>query len=203
MRKNIIFMFAVGLVSGSLAHAQDAMQGKVGINMRVDPAPRIGITYHIANHFALRPYVGFSVSSTEAENEFVPRNQQGLPDPRVFSGDRREDSTRFTAGLGLLYTFYTGRSLSVYTGANFAYARDTVEVEVSWRDRGWKDRGELFGVNALLGLQGRLLENLGIFGEVGFGYSGGSYEHDDQLEATRRTDRWGLTNSGIGLVFYF
>ena len=62
---------------------------------------------------------------------------------------------------------------------------------------------EIFGVNALLGLQCRLLDNLGIFGEVGLGYSSASYEHENTTEATRNTSRWGLTNSGIGLIFYF
>ena len=202
MKKMILTAFALVLIWGSHSFAQD-MKGKVGLNMRVDPAPRIGLTFHISNRFALRPYVGFSISSTETENEFVPRNQDGLPDPRVISGERQEDSTRITAGLGLLYIFYSGRSMSVYTGANFSYTRDTVEVDVSWRDQGWKDRGEILGLNAILGLQGRLLDSLGIFGEVGIGYSGGNYEHEDRFEATRKTSRWGITNSGIGLVFYF
>ena len=79
----------------------------------------------------------------------------------------KEDSTRVTAGLGILYSFHTGRTMSVYTGANFSYTRETVETEVSWRDRSWEDRGEIFGVNAILGIQARLLDSLGIFGEVG------------------------------------
>ncbi len=93
----------------------------------------------------------------------------------------------------------------MYTGANFSYTRDTVDTEVTVRNENlsWKDRGEIFGVNALLGLQCRLLDNLGIFGEVGLGYSGASYEHENAMEATRKTSRWGLTNSGIGLIFYF
>jgi hypothetical protein len=189
------------LVCGSLGLAQEA--GQVGINMRVDPAPRIGLTYHLSQKFALRPYVGFTLGSVEADNEFIPRNQQGLLDPVVIESEREESTSRFTVGLGLLFYVHKSRSLSVYTGANFSYTRDTVEVEVSWRDRGWTDRVEVFGGNALLGLQCELLDNLGIFGEVGLGYSSGTYEHENNNEATRNTSRWGLTNSGIGLVFYF
>jgi len=203
MKKTAVLTFAAILVSGTLTMAQE--QGKVGIIMRVDPAPRIGLTYHLSKAFALRPYVGFSMSSQEAENEFIPQNQEGLPDPRVITSERKEDSTRITAGLGLLYYFHTGRDVSVYTGANFSYTRHTVDTEVTVRNENlsWKDRGEIFGVNALLGLQCRLLDNLGIFGEVGLGYSGASYEHENAMEATRKTSRWGLTNSGIGLIFYF
>jgi hypothetical protein len=189
------------LVFGSLSTAQEA--GQVGINMRVDPAPRIGLTYHLSKKFALRPFVGFTLGSVEAENEFIPRNQQGLPDPRVIESEREEDSSRVTVGLGLLYFVHNGPGISVYTGVNFSYTRDTVDVEVSWRDQGWTDQGEVFGGNALLGLQCKLLKNLGIFGEIGLGYSSGSYEHENDSQATRISSRWGLTNSGIGLVFYF
>lgn len=196
-----IFSSCILLFGGSLSLAQEA--GQVGINMRVDPAPRIGLTYHLTRQFALRPYVGFTLGSLEADTEFIPRNQQGLPDPRLIESAREERSSRITVGLGLLFYVYQGRDISVYTGANFSYSRESVEVTVSWRDQGWTDRGEVFGGNALLGLQCRLLKNLGIFGEIGMGYSGGSYEHDNNGEATRSSSRWGVTNSGIGLVFYF
>ncbi len=95
MKKTAVLTFAAILVSGTLTMAQE--QGKVGIIMRVDPAPRIGLTYHLSKAFALRPYVGFSMSSQEAENEFIPLNQEGLPDPRVITSERKEDSTRVTA----------------------------------------------------------------------------------------------------------
>jgi len=204
MKNTAALTFTGLLVLCTWAMAQET-GGKVGINMRVDPAPRVGLTLHLSRAFALRPYVGFSMSGEEAENEFIPRNQEGLPDPRVISSNRKEDSSRITAGLGLLYYFQTGRNVSVYTGANFSYTRDTVDVEVTLRNENpsWKDRGEIFGLNTLLGLQCRLLDNLGIFGEVGLGYSSASYEHENATEATRKTSRWGLTNSGIGLIFYF
>lgn len=201
MKHISILSVCILLVSASLSLAQEA--GQVGINMRVDPAPRIGLTFHLSQKFALRPYVGFTLGSVEADNEFIPRNQQGLLDPVVIESEREEHSSRVTVGLGLLFYVHRGRGISVYTGANFSYTRETVEVDVSWRDRGWTDRGEVFGGNALLGLQCELLNNLGIFGEIGLGYSGGAYEHENNNEATRSTSRWGLTNSGIGLVFYF
>ena len=63
-------------------------KGSIGLNMRVDPSPRIGMTFHISGRFAIRPYIGFSIGSEEFESEFQP--QIDLP---VITGKREEDST--------------------------------------------------------------------------------------------------------------
>lgn len=63
-------------------------KGSVGLNMRVDPSPRIGMTFHISEKFAIRPYIGFSIGSEESESEFQP--QIDLP---VIKGKREEDFT--------------------------------------------------------------------------------------------------------------
>ena len=144
------------------------------------------------------------MTSEERENEFIPRGQWGQSEPIMLTGERTEDTTRITAGLGLHYYFYASRSVSIYSGADFSYTRDTVDVELSLENRGgWKNKGEIFGASAVLGLQCRLLDNLGIYGEVGLGYSSSHYEHEDGIEATLESRRWGLANSGIGLIFYF
>ena len=47
-------------------------KGSVGLNMRVDPSPRIGMTFHISEKFAIRPYIGFSIGSEESGHRIRP-----------------------------------------------------------------------------------------------------------------------------------
>jgi len=173
-------------------------KGSVGLNMRVDPSPRIGMTYHISEKFALRPYVGFSIGSEEAESEFRPE-----PNRPVIEGTRKEDSTHIHFGLGFLYYFYSARDFSVYTGLNFGYTRVNKEISFSWRDDKVKEDGETYLASVMLGLQGQVMKNLDVFGEIGFGYTLGKFNRRNDVETDIDSQRWGLSNTGIGIVFYF
>jgi hypothetical protein len=173
-------------------------KGSVGLNFRLDPSPRIGMTYHISSLFALRPYVGFSIGDEEAEGEFqLERNDPAL------SGTRKEDSTNIHFGLGFLFYFYSARDFSVYTGLNFGYSRVTKEISLSWRDDEIKEDGETYGASAMLGMQGQVMKNLGVFGEVGFGYTFGKFNRRNSAETNTDSQRWGLANTGVGIIFYF
>lgn len=173
-------------------------KGSVGLNLRIDPSPRIGMTYHISGKFALRPYVGFSIENEEVKREFQP--EQNRP---VIKGARKEDSTNIHFGLGFLFYFYSTRDFSVYTGLNFGYTGVNKEISFSWRDDAIKEDGETYLASVMLGLQGQVMKNLGIFGEVGFGYSLGKFNRRNDAESDIDSQRWGLANTGVGIIFYF
>jgi hypothetical protein len=173
-------------------------KGSVGLNMRVDPSPRIGMTYHISGKFALRPYVGFSIGNEETDAEFQP--ERNLP---MISGTRKENSTNIHFGLGFLFYFYSAGDFSVYTGFNVGYTQVNREITFSWRDSEIKEDGDTYQVSAMLGLQGQVLKNVGIFGEVGFGYSIGKFNRRNDTENETSSQRWGLANTGVGIIFYF
>ena len=173
-------------------------KGSVGINLRVDPSPRVGMTFHISGKFALRPYIGFSTGSSETEGEFQP-----VQDRPAIKGTRKEDSTNIRFGMGFLFYFYSARDFSVYTGLNIGYARVNNEISHSWRTDKIKEDGETYQASLMLGLQGQVMKNLGIFGEVGFGYTLGKLNRRNSLETNVDSQRWGLANTGIGIIFYF
>lgn len=173
-------------------------KGSVGFNLRVDPSPRIGMTYHISGKFALRPYVGFSIGNEETDAEFQPERNRP-----VIKGTRKEDSTNIHFGLGFLFYFYSAGDFSVYTGLNFGCTRVNKEIAFSWRDDEIKEDGETYLASVMLGLHGQVMKNLGIFGEVGFGYSFGKFNRRNDAETEISSQRWGLANTGVGIIFYF
>ena len=193
-----MLLLVIFLVITSFSFAQE--KGKFGFIMRVDPSPRIGMTYHISGKFALRPYFGFSKGTDTADVEIEP---EGFPPQPEITGTREEDTTRISFGLGLLYYVYSVRDFTAYTGINFGYISENSDVSFSWRGENVKDEGELLSGNIMFGLQANIMKNLSIFGEVGFGYSHGDFNHDNNVDLESKRTRWGLTNSGIGLAFYF
>jgi hypothetical protein len=173
-------------------------KGKTGLNMRVDPSPRIGMTYHISRNFALRPYIGFSIGTEKSETEYQPLTN--LP---YVSGERDTETTSVTLGFGFLFYFYSARDISVYTGLNFGYSRVNRDISFSWRDDTLEEDGETYQTNALLGLQCQVANHLSLFGEIGLGYTRGLFNQDNITDTNTKTNKWGLVNTGVGLVFYF
>ena len=195
MKKAIIFPLIFFTIS-SLILAKG--QSKIGLIMRINPSAQIGMIYHFTPAFSLRPYIGFSQTNEKAEDEYKP-----LRNAPTSKRSWEVDSTRIIFGLGFLYYFYSAKDLSIYSALDFGYIREMTNGSETWLDRKWDSSGEHVQLDLLLGLQCRLVKHLSIFGEVGFGYSLRRFESDNYLESSRRIKRWGMANSGIGLVFYF
>lgn len=204
MKKTVILL-ASFVLTASFSFSQE--KGAFGFNFRVDPQPRIGVTYHLSEKFALRPYIGLSFGSVTSESEFEPLDGIGL-----VIDETEEESTNLIFGLGLFYYFYSKRDFSLYTGINFNYTRETVEVSFSSSrplrpipeiEIDEDSTGDIYQTSALLGVQCKLMKNLAIFGEIGFGYTYGKFERENRMELNTESKRWGLANSGIGLIFYF
>jgi len=177
--------------------------GGFGLLMRVDPSPRVGATFSLGRAFVLRPYIGFSRETTETEKESKMRvmlNQKTFIPPRRESDEER---TFVTAGLGVFFVVHRSGDFSLYTGLNFGYGRSTGEMNTMPRDLGWDESGETLQSSAVLGVEGRLSSHLALFGEVGFGYTWSKFKRDNGVDLTVKTQRWGLANSGVGLIFYF
>lgn len=195
MKKSIIFLLTFFTLS-SLILAKE--QSNIGLIMRINPSAQIGIIYHFTPAFSLRPYIGFSQSNEKAEDEYKP-----LRNTTTSKRSREVDSTRIIFGLGFLYYFYSVKDLSIYSVLDFGYIRETINGSETWLDREWDSSGEHVQLDLLLGLQCQLVKHLSVFGEVGFGYSIRRYESDNYLESSRRIKRWGMANSGVGIIFYF
>jgi hypothetical protein len=185
-------------VIAALSFAQE--KGQFGFIMRVDPSPRIGMTYHISGKLSLRPYFGFSKVTETSDVAIDPEIFPPLPGE---TGTREEDTSRISFGLGLLYSVYSVKDFTAYTGINFGYVSENSDVSFSWRDDDIKNKGEILSGNIMFGLQANVMKNLSLFGEVGFGYSHGDFDHDNNVDLKSKQKRWGLANSGIGLAFYF
>ncbi|MFC2156343.1 outer membrane beta-barrel protein [Acidobacteriota bacterium] len=203
--KKFFVALTVLLMIAGMTHGTE--KENIGLNFRVDPNPRVGITFHITSKLALRPYVGFSWMETEVENERAPlppgsQGQQNRPRPPQ-SVNTKASSTDLLFGLSLLYYFHQSDDFAVYTGANFGYRNLTGETEISARDQDSERSQNTYNAGILLGTQFNLSRHFAIFGEIGFGYSTGASELDNRGERSSNTKRWGLMNTGIGLTFYF
>jgi hypothetical protein len=196
--KKIIALTAGFILLASFSFSQE--KGAFGLNFRVDPQPRIGMIYHFSKQFALRPYIGFSWGSTDSKGEIQP-----LDDQPAFRGEREEEMSSLHFGLGFLFYFYSQRDFSAYAGINFNYGRETGDTSISRPVRRSEEevKGNVYQTTALFGLQCRLMKNLTIFGEFGFGYIYGEQKRENRLDVTTKSRKWGLANSGIGLTFYF
>ena len=88
-------------------------------------------------------------------------------------------------------------------GLNFGSTRANKEIAFSWRDEKIKEDGETYLKSVTLGLQGQAMKNLGIFGEIGFGYTLGKFNRRNGAETNTDSQRWGFANTGVGIIFYF
>ncbi|MFW6140600.1 MAG: hypothetical protein ACOC5S_04530 [Acidobacteriota bacterium] len=195
MKKGLIVILML-IFLASLSFSWE--KGSAGLNMRVSRSPRVGMTYHLSEKFALRLSIGFSIANEESETEYRP-----LVDMPYISGERETDTTSVAFGLGILFYFYSDRDFSVYSGINFDYSRVNRDISFSWGDGSVDENGETYQTSAMLGLQYQIMDNLGLYGEVGLGYTHGLFSEDNSIETDTKTNRWGIVNSGIGLVFYF
>jgi hypothetical protein len=201
MKKALIFSASIIFLFSSFSFAQE--KGQIGINMRVDPSPRIGVTYHIIGKFALRPYIGFSWGTDDSKLE-AESPYKDIADGFEVVEFTEQDFSRFTFGVGMFYYLFSFKDSYVYTGIDINYSRETIDSSFSWLDEKYKDTGKTIETSILLGLQVNVVKNLAVFGEVGFGYSHGEFVWDrsDSI-VTQNIKTWGLTNSGVGLIFYF
>jgi len=210
--RRISWLLAGTVLLVSFPFAQN--RGEFGLNFRVDPQPRIGLTYHLSSRFAVRPYIGFSFGSSEAKSEIELIAPFG-----VQVGEREEDTTNLSFGMGLFYYFLKQSDFAAYTGVNFNYARETVDLSYSTPfinrplptmppklefQRGEEESvGDIYQTSALLGMQYELSRHFSVFGEVGVGCTFSRHERENRVETLVKAHRWGIANSGIGIIFYF
>lgn len=188
MKKFTVTLITLLLISGL----------SFGLNMRVDPSPRVGMTFHVASKLASRPFIGFSQRETEADTEFRLR-----PEAPLRTGTREENSTELSFGISLLYFLQQRSNFSIYTSPSFGYSNENTDVKLSWREEDTEISRNIYHLSLLLGTQFNLSNNFSLFGEIGFGYSASDGKSDNNRETTADSKRWGLINTGIGIIFYF
>ena len=160
MKKLFILLF---LISTSITYAQS--KGKLGFNFGYGGYPymgNIGLTYHVSEQLALRPYIQFDIRQSKDESDQY---------------EREERNTDFGGALSLLFTMKSMEKFRIYWGGSFSY---------SWLREKWStayysayennqyDNGESKGHRVswggLVGFQYTVGERIGLYGEIGIGY---------------------------------
>lgn len=187
----------------------------------------VGVIWHVAERFAIRPEVSFSTSTDE----------NPISTSVTFSGDSgssssssgsRSTSTGVDVGLSAL--FYIGKwgALRAYVAPRFVYSRDRGTFEfTSERFVVNPGSGTPFGPltpvlvttttrrtltgksgSGLFGASYSLHERFSAFGEVGFGYetlgvsSTSTPQQFVDVSIGFKSHRWS-TRTGAGVIFYF
>jgi hypothetical protein len=187
----------------------------------------VGVIWHVAERFAIRPEVSFSTSTDEnpiSTSLSVVGGSEFLPS----SSGSRSTSTR--VGVGISGLFYIGQwaALRAYVAPRFVYSRDRGTFEftserfvvnpsltapfgpltpvmvttTTRRTLTGKSGSDLFGASY------SLHERFSVFGEVGFGYerigvsSTSTPQQSVDVSIGYKAHDWS-TRTGAGVVFYF
>lgn len=167
-----------------VASAQD--QGRVGLTMGY-PAS-VGVIYHVANRFALRPEITVLKSSGDSGGTTIALFNKG-----------------WSLGTGLSGLIYLTRrdNLRTYVSPRFTFTRITTSTETTAFVSSTvvtRSTSSTYGAVGSLGAQYALGPKFGLFGEVGFGYS--RQTSHSSLAATSRTNVWS-SRTGAGVILYF
>ena len=175
---------------------------KIGIDLALttggvldSPGPAIGGTFHLGQHFAFRPSVGYQRNQTHVAQltlvyELIPAAPPNPePPPRTLT------SEQWTGGLEALYYFKRTPDRSPYVFASFDFWRqsypDATELELEFLYLGAKRYQTYKSWRGGLGLQYAIKDKLALFGEIGLRHSSG--DSDSQTSTF---------SSNVGVIFY-
>jgi len=220
MRQRLVLLSVLAclLCGPSSASAQDP--GAVGVTMGYPSS--VGVIWHVAERFAIRPEVSFSTSTSEAPS-LVGSLGGG---PTISTSGSTTTST--AVGIGISGLFYIGKwdALRTYVAPRFVYSRNSATSE-STSERfippttpfspstpvvittTTKSIGTSKSGAGLFGAAYSLHEHFGVFGEVGFGYttSGSSSTstpaRDFDISLLGGRSHGWSARTGVGVVFYF
>ncbi len=211
-------VLACVLCGPSSASAQDP--GAIGLTMGYPSA--VGVIWHVAERFAIRPEVSFATSTTDTPSLV---GTIGGGTSVSTSGSTTSSSA---IGIGISGLFYLGKwdALRAYVAPRVQYSRTRTTSEyTSERFVGppslstpltpvvvtttTKSTGTSKSGTGLFGASYSLHERFSVFGEVGFGYTtSGSSSTSSPAQAFDISTSGGgshgwSTRTGVGVIFYF
>jgi hypothetical protein len=122
--------------------AQDDELGKLGINLRVESGPSIGIDWRVSPKMTLRPVLTFQWSKTETP----------------FGTDER---TQYGVGLDVLFRAASWDRVTSYYGIGAAFANISGAGTLA---------GNAWATKLLIGARVKVIERVALFGEIGVQY---------------------------------
>jgi hypothetical protein len=147
-------------VSG-VARAQDL--GPVGLTMGYPGS--VGVIWQAADRVALRPEFTFSGGSSESSSS--------SSDVALTGGSSGTRSETWQKGVGLSALFYVTRKdrLRTYITPRFAYSTTSSSADLSGSLASSNFETQSYTTSGSFGVQYNLARHVGMFGEVGLGYT--------------------------------
>ena len=137
----LVFLLPALLVPLTPITAQEP--GKLGINLRVQNTPQLGLDWRVSSKVTLRPELSFSWQKTE-----------GL------FGD--QELTQYAVGLDVLVRAATWDRVTSYWGIGGSVGAVTGPSSLA---------GDAWAARLLLGARIKVVDRVSVFGEVGIEYS--------------------------------
>ncbi len=148
--------------------------GKIGVNFSyAGTAKSFGAWWHITDMIAITPSVGYTTETVTT------------------TGDTTTSNLIF--GLGVPIYLAKFNILDMYVAPSASYTSTTTKTTAG------SATGSSLNFAASLGLQAALLDQVHIFGELGFGYT----SEDKGGTTTNKTTTLGTTRTAVGVIFYF
>ena len=178
-------------------------KGDVGFLFKAGGIKSAGVSYELSETMTLRASLGLSTYSSETEIQYL------------FYEKRLRDMDEYNVSLGLFFELVEKKDLSLYSGVEVGYAYSSTEYTVSPENANsglivslsseGRNKGNAYSGNLILGVRQKIGKKIAVFGEIGFGVLKRE-TRDTSIEGilrhTSETNRWNLSRSGIGVVFY-
>lgn len=156
----------------------------------------VSATYQVTGLFAVDPFLFWSKSERKETDD--------LADSEI-----KEKSNLLGAGLGLFYCRNIEGGLNLYTGPRFSYSRST------WKENGSsgsisEHKQNAYDISLVFGLKYLFNPHLGLFADIGAGYSTSKQKRERHDSSGALTDKETYTSSQmhfgsslLGIVYYF
>jgi len=203
MKLKVLFV-AILLLTISLSFAQEL--GKMGLNLSIGSSSSIGVTYFMADKFAVRPSIQFLKSDQDRGARYFAANE-------VIIATSETKIMNVGGSIGGLYYIKRSEPLCSYIGGSVGYTHNTStnpEFEFDSETKSitiTKTEGiqNRYDLDVLFGLEYFLKKRFSIFSEIQFGCNymdntayTSPYYGDTKLE---RTD-FRLSQLGVGISLY-
>jgi len=145
----------------------------------------LGFKYYIANDFAVRLGLGFSMTSS------TDKNPTTTPLPATVLSESKLSSTTFTVAPGIQYNIAKSNAVVAYVGGQVSIATTSQERDGNSVGFGvgftngakYKESGTIFGVAAFVGAEWFPWDNISFAGEYRIGFVSGSGKIESTVPA--------------------
>jgi hypothetical protein len=174
-------LLLVMLCGVTAARAQD--DPKFGVTMEVSTT--VGVIWHVSNHLAIKPDIGFTNSKSESERS-------------------SSDQSGITTGVSARVYVHTWDNLRAYVSPGYFYSRATRHSGSTSLTLENKDSTN--SVAGSFGAQYAVHKKFAVFGETGIAYSHTKFTSVPSVAfvgSSRSETKGWRSRSSVGVIFYF